>query len=75
MNSDPLTMYVNFLVMMMAPNMASGDMKFINPYGQPVNMIKFEMPGPDGKMMQFMQIPSMPQGAMQPVVMAQPVGG
>ena len=59
--------------MMMAPNMASGDMKFVGPYGQPMNVIKFEMPGPDGKMMQFLQIPSMPQGAMQPVMMAPPV--
>jgi len=59
----------------MAPNMASGDMKFVGPYGQPMNVIKFEMPGPDGKMMQFLQIPSMPQGAIQPVMMAQPVTG
>ena len=68
--------FAMFSVMMMAaPNMAAGDMKFVGPYGQPMNMIKIEMPGPDGKMMQFYQFPTMAQGAMQPVVMASSVGG
>ena len=63
--------------MMMLPSMTGDDsnMGFINQFGQPMNMIKIEMPGPDGKMMKFLQFPSMPQGAMPPVVMTQPVSG
>ncbi|XP_076822284.1 uncharacterized protein LOC143468779 isoform X2 [Clavelina lepadiformis] len=60
-------------VMMMAP--PSVEMPMVNPYGQPMNVI--QMPGPDGQMIQFVQIPSFPQQAShalpQPVIVASPV--